>query len=243
MFLALNTGNCSHEGTAARHVIGLSLHALSPSYAQVVVVSPAMPASSDWQLKPHGVIPTGLPVLVCILDGWGENEVKDEFNATHAAATPHVDALRAGGPSRWRTVKAHGPAVGLPTWDDMGNSEVGHNALGAGQLIDQGARLVDRALAEGSLFQQDGWKYISAAFEAHTVHFIGLLSAGGVHSRSNQLHQRACPTRHHRGCAFPSRRALAHHGRGGCAVSEYVGLGHVGPVHFLMCVSCVTDSP
>ena len=152
----------------------------------------AVPA--EWQLKPHPTIPQGLPVLVCILDGWGENEVKDEFNATHAAATPHVDALRALGPSRWRTVKAHGPAVGLPTWDDMGNSEVGHNALGAGQLIDQGARLVDRALADGSLFQHGGWKYISAAFEAHTVHFIGLLSSGGVHSRANQLHQRACFT-------------------------------------------------
>ena len=160
-----------------------------------------MSVPPEWQLKPHGVIPTGLPVLVCILDGWGENEVKDEFNATHAAATPHVDALRACGPTRWRTVKAHGPAVGLPTWDDMGNSEVGHNALGAGQLIDQGARLVDRALKDGSLFQQAGWQYISAAFQDNTVHFIGLLSSGGVHSRANQLYQRACTySKQHRDC-------------------------------------------
>jgi hypothetical protein len=88
-------------------------------------------------------------------------------------------------------VRAHGPAVGLPTWDDMGNSEVGHNALGAGQLIDQGARLVDKALADGSLFTQNGWQYISSAFASNTVHFIGLLSSGGVHSRANQLYQRA----------------------------------------------------
>lgn len=43
-----------------------------------------------------------------------------------------------GGPERWRVIKAHGTAVGLPTDDDMGNSEVGHNALGAGQIYAQG---------------------------------------------------------------------------------------------------------
>lgn len=145
----------------------------------------------EWALAPHATIPRGLPVLVCILDGWGENENRDEWNACHAATTPHVDALRAAGAPRWRTVRAHGPAVGLPTWDDMGNSEVGHNALGAGQLIDQGARLVDKALADGSLFTQNGWQYISSAFASNTVHFIGLLSSGGVHSRANQLYQRA----------------------------------------------------
>ena len=152
-------------------------------------------SSSDWALPQHAAIPRGLPVLVCILDGWGENAVNDEYNACHAALTPNVDALRAAGPTRWRTVRAHGPAVGLPTWDDMGNSEVGHNALGAGQLIDQGARLVDKALSDGSLFKQAGWQYISSAFKDNTVHFIGLLSSGGVHSRANQLYQRACPRR------------------------------------------------
>ena len=153
----------------------------------------AVPA--EWQLKPHPTIPQGLPVLVCILDGWGENVNKDEWNAVHSASTPTVDALRAAGceSGRWRTVKAHGPAVGLPTDDDMGNSEVGHNALGAGQLIDQGARLVDRSLKEGTLWGEDGWKYVSEAFAEHTVHFLGLLSCGGVHSRANQLYQRACP--------------------------------------------------
>jgi 2,3-bisphosphoglycerate-independent phosphoglycerate mutase len=65
---------------------------------------------------------------------------------------------------------------------------VGHNALGAGQLIDQGAALVDKALASGSLFEGEGWQYITPAFESNTVHFIGLLSDGGVHSRTDQLY-------------------------------------------------------
>ena len=174
-------------------------------------------ASAEWTLAPHATIPRGLPVLVCILDGWGENAVNDEYNACHAASTPNVDALRAKGAAHWRTVRAHGPAVGLPTWDDMGNSEVGHNALGAGQLIDQGARLVDKALSDGSLFKQAGWQYISSAFKDHTVHFIGLLSSGGVHSRANQLYQRACPRRRR---ARPPARVSAAAGSCCCCGAE-----------------------
>ena len=58
---------------------------------------------------------------------------------------------------------------------------------GSGQVIDQGARLVDIALEDGSAFKLDGWKYISESFAEHTLHFIGLLSDGGVHSRIDQL--------------------------------------------------------
>ena len=54
-------------------------------------------------------------------------------------------------------------------------------------MIDQGARLVDMALDNGSAFKLDGWKYVSEAFPGHTLHFIGLLSDGGVHSRYDQL--------------------------------------------------------
>lgn len=71
-------------------------------------------------------------MLVCILDGWGVN-VEDEFNAVFSADTPCTDALKAV-PKRYRSVKAHGTAVGLPSDADMGNSEVGHNALGSGQV-------------------------------------------------------------------------------------------------------------
>lgn len=86
-------------------------------------------AEVDFQLKPHATIPkSDKPVLVCILDGWGEN-VLDEYNAIHVAETPFTDSLKTK-KGRWRTVKAHGTAVGLPSDADMGNSEVGHNALG-----------------------------------------------------------------------------------------------------------------
>lgn len=141
----------------------------------------------DLLLKPHATIPAAPgPVMVCILDGWGENEFKDGYNAVHTANTPNIDALR-GVPKRFRTVKAHGTAVGLPSDADMGNSEVGHNALGSGQVVSQGARLVDIALETGKMFDGDGWKLISQAFASNTVHFIGLLSDGGVHSRYDQL--------------------------------------------------------
>jgi 2,3-bisphosphoglycerate-independent phosphoglycerate mutase len=138
------------------------------------------------QLAPHPTIPKPEgPVMVCILDGWGVN-VEDQYNAVFTADTPTTDALRAV-PRRYRSVKAHGTAVGLPSDADMGNSEVGHNALGSGQVVDQGARLVDIALESGKMFEGAGWKLISEAFPEHTVHFIGLLSDGGVHSRYDQL--------------------------------------------------------
>jgi len=76
-------------------------------------------------LEPHpSIAKPDAPVLVCILDGWGENKVKDEYNAVHVAATPTTDAMKHV-PGRWRTVRAHGTAVGLPSDADMGNSEVG----------------------------------------------------------------------------------------------------------------------
>lgn len=143
--------------------------------------------SDDMKLAPHPTISKhDGPVLVVILDGFGENEFKDEYNAVHVAKTPNVDKLHSVA-KRFRIVKAHGRAVGLPSDADMGNSEVGHNALGAGQVVDQGARLVDMALESGKMFEGNGWKYIAPTFADHTVHFIGLLSDGGVHSRYDQL--------------------------------------------------------
>lgn len=92
-----------------------------------------------------------------------------------------------GVPDTWRLIKAHGTAVGLPSEDDMGNSEVGHNALGAGRIYAQGAKLVDLALASGKIYEDEGFKYISESFEKGTVHLVGLLSDGGVHSRLDQV--------------------------------------------------------
>ena len=69
----------------------------------------------------------------------------------------------------------------------MGNSEVGHNALGAGKIYAQGAKLVDINIANGQIYKDAGWQYVKPAFTGNTLHFIGLLSSGGVHSRVNQL--------------------------------------------------------
>lgn len=129
--------------------------------------------------KQYG-LPKGRLVVVIVLEGWGEN-ISDQYNAIHLARTPTLDSLKKGKPDRWRLIKAHGPAVGLPTEDDMGNSEVGHNALGAGRIYAQGAKLVDLALASGKLFEGEGFKYIKECFDNGTLHLIGLLSDGGVH--------------------------------------------------------------
>ncbi|KAG2541042.1 hypothetical protein PVAP13_9NG598728 [Panicum virgatum] len=139
-----------------------------------------------WELAAHPRLPKGTVVAVVVLDGWGEAP-PDPFNCIHAADTPTLDALKKAAPARWRLIKAHGTAVGLPTDDDMGNSEVGHNALGAGQIYAQGAKLVDLALASGKIYDGEGFKYIRQSFDDGTLHLIGLLSDGGVHSRFDQL--------------------------------------------------------
>ncbi|QDZ25888.1 phosphoglycerate mutase [Chloropicon primus] len=143
----------------------------------------------EFKLKPHSVLPRGKPCVVCILDGFGENKHKDQYNAVHSARTPNVDKLRANA-QRCRFVQAHGTWVGLPSDDDMGNSEVGHNAIGSGKVYKQGASLVDAALESGDLFKGDGFNHVKQAFVAGgTLHLIGLLSNGGVHARYEQLKQ------------------------------------------------------
>ena len=145
-------------------------------------------ASNDKVLRAHPHISRPTTLLICVLDGWGESSVHDDaYNAIAQARTPCMDALKATAPRHWRLLKAHGTAVGLPSDADMGNSEVGHNALGAGQIVDQGAKCVDKALATGAVFELEGWKWIEAAAKAQTLHLIGLLSNGGVHSRYDQL--------------------------------------------------------
>ncbi|XP_066381287.1 2,3-bisphosphoglycerate-independent phosphoglycerate mutase-like [Miscanthus floridulus] len=140
----------------------------------------------SWTLPDHPKLPKGKPVAVVVLDGWGE-ATPDQYNCIHVAQTPVMDSLKNGAPEKWTLVKAHGTAVGLPSDDDMGNSEVGHNALGAGRIFAQGAKLVDSALASGKIYNGDGFNYIKESFESGTLHLIGLLSDGGVHSRLDQL--------------------------------------------------------
>ncbi|CAH2054506.1 unnamed protein product [Thlaspi arvense] len=153
-----------------------------------VDLNPAMCSSGDvnWKLEDHPKLPKGKTIGLIVLDGWGESE-PDQYNCIHKAPTPAMDSLKNGKPDTWRLIKAHGTAVGLPSEDDMGNSEVGHNALGAGRIYAQGAKLVDLALASGKIYEDEGFKYISESFEKGTVHLIGLLSDGGVHSRLDQV--------------------------------------------------------
>jgi 2,3-bisphosphoglycerate-independent phosphoglycerate mutase len=139
--------------------------------------------STDWTLHPHPHTPAASgPVVIAILDGVGAGP-RDSANAVTQARTPNLDALRAAG--LHGTLAAHGLAVGLPSDDDMGNSEVGHNALGAGRIFDQGATLVDRAFGDGSLFGGDVWRWVT---QSGTLHLIGLLSDGNVHSHERHLH-------------------------------------------------------
>ena len=107
--------------------------------------------------------------------------------AVAQANTPVLDKLMATCPMTW--LKAHGTAVGLPTDDDMGNSEVGHNALGCGQIYSQGAKLVQESIETGSLYQSKTWVELTdnCLQNGKALHFIGLLSDGNVHSNISHL--------------------------------------------------------
>jgi 2,3-bisphosphoglycerate-independent phosphoglycerate mutase len=121
------------------------------------------------------------PVVLCILDGFGLGR-GDEYDAIATAPTPNFDRWRREHP--FAALAASGPAVGLPSADDMGNSEVGHNALGAGRVFDQGAKLVDIALGSGDAFRTDLWRDLVSR---PTIHLLGLLSDGNVHSHLDHL--------------------------------------------------------
>ena len=125
------------------------------------------------------------PLLLIIMDGIGIGK-EDATNAVYKANTPNLDKLFKS--DLYRQLRAHGTAVGLPSDDDMGNSEVGHNAMGAGRVFDQGARLVNAALKTGRIFQSTAWDNIAKRSQnGGTIHFIGLLSDGNVHSHIEQL--------------------------------------------------------
>jgi len=125
------------------------------------------------------------PVLLVIADGVGVAPA-GPANAVTEAATPQLDSLNS---SRFSTqLAAHGLAVGLPSDDDMGNSEVGHNALGAGRVFAQGAKLVNHSIETGAIFETRVWHELMAAGRQGTLHFIGLHSDGNVHSHTAQLY-------------------------------------------------------
>jgi 2,3-bisphosphoglycerate-independent phosphoglycerate mutase len=142
---------------------------------------------ADLHLDPlPNATPLEGPLLIVVADGVGVAPDNDA-NAVARAHTPHMDALAAS--ELATTIKAHGTAVGLPSDDDMGNSEVGHNALGAGRIFAQGARLVNEALADGRLYQSPVWADAVRHASDRTLHFVGLHSDGNVHSHLSHLHQ------------------------------------------------------
>ena len=136
------------------------------------------------------------PVVTIIMDGIG---IRDESagNALKLANTPVLDRLLQECPHT--LLHAHGTSVGMPNQSDMGNSEVGHNALGSGQVFSQGAALVNNAINSGDLFAGETWQeLISNIGENSTLHLLGLFSDGNVHSHIDHLEaliERACAAR------------------------------------------------
>ncbi len=125
------------------------------------------------------------PIVLVIMDGVGKGD-GGSGDAVKLANTPKLDELLATCPNTY--LKAHGTAVGLPSDDDMGNSEVGHNALGCGQVYSQGAKLVGESIESGSLFASETWvDLVENAKAGHAMHFLGLLSDGNVHSNIAHL--------------------------------------------------------
>ncbi|GHV38848.1 putative 2,3-bisphosphoglycerate-independent phosphoglycerate mutase [Spirochaetia bacterium] len=138
------------------------------------------------------------PVVLVIMDGVGYGKYK-EGDAVADSKMYNLDAIKAKSPHT--RLKAHGKAVGLPSDDDMGNSEVGHNAMGCGRVFSQGAALVSASIETGAMFRGHAWKEIvsnivggvgSAGTNSNvkrdsTLHFIGLFSDGNVHSHLDHL--------------------------------------------------------
>ena len=124
------------------------------------------------------------PIVLVIMDGVGKGD-GGSGDAVVVAKTPTLDHLLASCPHTY--LKAHGTAVGLPSDEDMGNSEVGHNALGCGQVYSQGAKLVGESIENGALYASETWKDLVANAEGRALHFLGLLSDGNVHSNIHHL--------------------------------------------------------
>lgn len=125
------------------------------------------------------------PVVILVADGVGVAPAGPS-NAVTEANTPTLDALAEQ--SLYTELAAHGTAVGLPSDDDMGNSEVGHNAIGAGRIFAQGAKLVNQAIASGDVYQSDVWASAIEHGKKNTLHLLGLHSDGNIHAHTKHLY-------------------------------------------------------
>ena len=148
--------------------------------------------SNERTMKDNTLLPldnfkkTKGPLVAVVLDGMGFGK-DDGSDGIRVAYTPTLDRLFQE--PLFTTLKAHGKAVGLPSDDDMGNSEVGHNALGAGRVFAQGAKLVSEAIDSGAIFEGKSWSVIEKRCHAGgTLHLIGLISDGNVHSHIDHLY-------------------------------------------------------
>jgi len=142
---------------------------------------------SDLKLEAHeGYSSFDGPVVTVVMDGIGLGP-EDDSNGIYVSNTPVLDGLFKE--QLVTDLAAHGLAVGLPSDGDMGNSEVGHNALGAGRVFSQGAKLVNEAIESGTIYDGKSWKELTArADNDGTIHFIGMISDGNVHSHIDQLY-------------------------------------------------------
>ena len=129
--------------------------------------------------------PQEAPVVLVILDGWGHRDSPTD-NAIRAARTPNMDAL-------WQTcphtlIQASGSAVGLPD-GQMGNSEVGHLTIGSGRVVRQELVRIGHAIRDGSFRRNLQLNALAQRLEDRgtTLHLVGLLSDGGVHSHVDHL--------------------------------------------------------
>ncbi len=125
------------------------------------------------------------PVVILVADGVGVAPAGPS-NAVSEANTPTLDAL--ANQTLYTELAAHGTAVGLPSDDDMGNSEVGHNALGAGRIFSQGAKLVNQALDSGDVYQTEVWQQAIEHGKNNTLHLLGLHSDGNIHAHTKHMY-------------------------------------------------------
>jgi 2,3-bisphosphoglycerate-independent phosphoglycerate mutase len=140
------------------------------------------------------------PILLLILDGWGCRE-ENKHNAIALAKTPHWDQLMKTCPHT--LLNASGLSVGLPE-GQMGNSEVGHLTMGAGRVLYQDLTRINKSIAEGDFFKNE--VFLSALKKAQntekTVHILGLLSPGGIHSHEQHIYAllQLCAQQHIKNC-------------------------------------------
>ena len=125
------------------------------------------------------------PLVLCIMDGFGNNP-SDYGNAIHAAKKPNLDRLFAECPHT--LIGASGMDVGLPD-GQMGNSEVGHTNIGAGRVVFQDLPRITKSIADGDFFQNPAYLHaMDQCLQNDTsLHLMGLLSDGGVHSHLDHL--------------------------------------------------------